>query len=434
MSHAGGDRQSNQSQWDANSVASAAQACMRLPPVRRPESSVGTAPPVFDPFHGHDLDHGLDHGQSSSRHGGQGLRFDTSARASEYGSSGGAPLPPSSSSLSPFSSRDPPFRLQDPRWEEPYPDQPRHGFGEPPSLPQGPPDLWDREVLRLNNIYMRSRREPLPEHIQRLVTMVKQRRSSSDQPIARANIESDPLYEEVVEGTVAFSVEDYYRKDLFALPTSANNPLRAYGHIPMHRRAVPFTDAIDELGDPVMPIITPVPSLMFGYNSGKAFPERHLQLRLSKMQRDVAGTEAAVTMLLPFLVVEFRGGDGDMREAANQCMSGAASCVNMVDKINRLVLDNHRQGDGKAPITESAAFSVATTGDESRLMIRNIIDWGKAERLQAIQRALAFLFEKLDKVPAPLGPGAGTQYPAQLPGAARDEVAGQFGRLALRGR
>ncbi|CAK7213705.1 hypothetical protein SBRCBS47491_001896 [Sporothrix bragantina] len=365
-------------------------------PVRRPESSVGADWPVFDPSSKVDLK------QTSQRE-----ETGTNCAEAEI------------------------LHQQDQQDAE--------------STADGALDQWDREILQLNNIRMRPRMSPLPDHIQKLVNIIRRDHGPSEEPLHWDDIESDPHFEEVIEGTVASSVEDYYRKDLFALPSSAGSPLRAYGRVPMHQKAVPLLRISDDSEDPLQPFRAPVPSLMFGYNSSMAFPERDHQLRLSKMRDNVAATETMTTLLLPFFVVEFRGGDGDMLEIANACMASAATCVNMVEKLNRLVRAYHRQDeDGDAPIVESASFSVATTGEQLRMyvtwtdvddnmvthyetqhigsfllsngrnytelrrMIRNIIDWGKVERLQAIKRALDFLVQKLDKRPLSPGPGKST--------------------------
>lgn len=103
-------------------------------------------------------------------------------------------------------------------------------------------------------------------------------------------------------------------------------------------------------------------------------------------------------------------------------MGGSASCVNVAERLNEQLRQCRRQ---EVRQIDSASFSIAMNGTEARLFIswkqqdlfnvqkvrsfalqepdhfiefrkyvRNIIDWGRDERLRSIQAALDTLIEE----------------------------------------
>ncbi|KAN0076315.1 hypothetical protein V8E54_006457 [Elaphomyces granulatus] len=113
-------------------------------------------------------------------------------------------------------------------------------------------------------------------------------------------------------------------------------------------------------------------------------------------------------VLFPFFLAELKSdgpcGDGSLWVATNRCLSGSATCLNILSRLN---------------IPESIVFSLAMSGTEGRLYvswkegpkflmlkiadfmlqrpkehielqqnIKNILDWGREERLCHVQESL----------------------------------------------
>lgn len=160
-------------------------------------------------------------------------------------------------------------------------------------------------------------------------------------------------------------------------------------------------------------VSTPVPDAIYGYKAKNAFP----QLTWTVAREEMIANDQL--LMLPFLVAEILGDDSGMWGAICRCMGGSASCVNMVEKLNRRV--KQCTNDTVHPIN-SAAFSIAIRGTHARLhvswkqdedyhtedvdtfllqvpehyikfykYVHNILDWGKGERLEEIRNSLDFL-------------------------------------------
>lgn len=131
-------------------------------------------------------------------------------------------------------------------------------------------------------------------------------------------------------------------------------------------------------------------------------------------------------LLYPFLVVQFKGDDGKMWSATNQCLGGSASCVKVTEHLNH---ELERCSSGNVRLVSSAAFSIAMNGPEARLYIswkhneldyymayvrgfllqdpghfiefrkhvRNIADWGNGRRLKEIRDSLDRLLDESRK-------------------------------------
>ncbi|KAI0006533.1 hypothetical protein F4779DRAFT_629738 [Xylariaceae sp. FL0662B] len=263
--------------------------------------------------------------------------------------------------------------------------------------------------LAANNIYMRRRREELPEGVAELVNYVRRGRDSPGP--SPDQVWQDPWLEalELMPAT-KFQVEDYFRANIFPSPGMMESLQHSDGQ-PMAKHTVP--NASSELE-----VSNPVPDLLYGYNVDNAF-SRQQQSQLFSMGPEMLANSR--NLVFPFFVVEFKsdglyGRDGSLWVVINQCLGDAASCVNVTERLNIWLAQC--ESDEVRPIN-SAAFSIAMSGAVARLYVswkhdeqyymrkvksfllqcpdgylefrkyvRNIIDWGKDRRLSEIRSSL----------------------------------------------
>ncbi|KAF7876396.1 hypothetical protein EAF04_001488 [Stromatinia cepivora] len=273
--------------------------------------------------------------------------------------------------------------------------------------------LYRQNNLAENNIYICSSREQYPEHIASLINHVRLDRSSpgpsSDQ------VWQDVDLENLEMGTGAADVEDYFKNKIFPKPASLDI-LKRIDRTPMAKKIVP------DIGSKLK-VSIPCPDMLYGYNSLGAFPQQQIQFR-SMGNEMVANTQ---NLIYPFFVIEFKadgpGGSGSLWTATNQCLGGSASCINIVESLNRRLKQCKNK---KVQAINSTVFSIAMNGTEARLYIswkhnefeyytqkidsfllqkpkdyiefrkyiRNIIDWGKEKRLNEIRDSLNSLLEE----------------------------------------
>lgn len=191
--------------------------------------------------------------------------------------------------------------------------------------------------------------------------------------------------------------------------------LRRSDRQPMSRHAVPNAGPQFKVGNPI-------PDMLYGYSRHHAFPDQQTQL-ISMGDEPVANNQG---LIYPFFVIEFKGNGGDLWVATNQCLGGSASCVNIAERLN----DQLRKcKSSKVKPVDSTAFSIAMNGTEARLYVswkhsdldyymqkvdsfllqkpqdyiefrkhvKNIIDWGKDNRLKEIRESLDTLLEESRK-------------------------------------
>ncbi|KAH8588913.1 hypothetical protein B0O99DRAFT_655743 [Bisporella sp. PMI_857] len=115
--------------------------------------------------------------------------------------------------------------------------------------------------------------------------------------------------------------------------------------------------------------------MLYGYNSVRAFPQQQAQL-LSIGNEMVANTQ---DLMYPFFVIEFRA------DAANQCLGGSASCVNIAERLNcrlkqcksdevRPIDSVHGELDYYMRNVKSFLLQEPDQSLEFRKYVRNIID------------------------------------------------------------
>ena len=276
--------------------------------------------------------------------------------------------------------------------------------------------------LAENNIYMRSAREQYPVHIASLVNKVCMDRDSPGPSLDQ--IWQDMGLENLEMGTGEPDVEDYFRGKIFAKPAPQDS-LKRIDKNPMAKQVVP------DVGSKLK-VSTPVPDMLYGYNRLGAFTHGH-QAQFRSMGNEMAANSQ--DLIYPFFVIEFKadgpGGSGSLWVATNQCLGGSASCVNIAERLNRQL--RYCESKKVQPIC-SATFSIAMNGTEARLYVswkhdelnyymakvdsfllqnpehylkfrkcvRNIIDWGKDERLEEIRDSLDSLLEESRKTASQL--------------------------------
>jgi hypothetical protein len=280
---------------------------------------------------------------------------------------------------------------------------------------------YRRMNLGENNIYMRPVYEEFPEDIARLVDHVRQDRDSPGPSLDQLRQDTD-LYR-LEMGTGEPDVEEYFHANIFPKPKLSDS-LQRTNKNPMARHVVP------DVGSKLK-VSTPVPDMLYGYNSIGAFPQQQAQLR-SMGNEMVANSQ---DLIYPFFVIEFKadgpGGSGSLWVATNQCLGASVSCVNIAERLNRQL--RQCKSDKVQPI-DSAAFSIAMSGTEARLYISwkhneldycmrkvqsfslqepeqyvefrkhvlNIIDWGKDKRLKEIRKSLDSLLQENRKMASQL--------------------------------
>ncbi|KAF2971175.1 hypothetical protein GQX73_g2381 [Xylaria multiplex] len=271
--------------------------------------------------------------------------------------------------------------------------------------------LYRDQNLAANNIYLRHPCDAhIPQHIASIIRIVRQGRGSPD-----------PSYQEIKQrrdlhdlkmGAVKADVEQYFRMHIFPSPDSAGT-FRRSDRQPMHRTVIPHARHTRIRVEP------PTPDILYGYRHHAFSKEQQAQLLTVNNHR--ANHQG---LIYPFFFIVFKAdgpsGARSLWTATNECLAGSAGCINMIECLNKEV--SKRKGDRNGPHTESAAFSISMSGTEARLhvswkqdkeyhmvdldsyllqkprdyiefgkCVRNIIDWGKGQRLDNIRAAIEAL-------------------------------------------
>ncbi|CAH0019295.1 unnamed protein product [Clonostachys rhizophaga] len=164
-------------------------------------------------------------------------------------------------------------------------------------------------------------------------------------------------------------------------------------------------------------IVTPKPDIYLGYD------HEHFEDGVQGLFKNVDTNVAK----LAFLNVELKGDGetslGGLWVATNQCMGGASTFLNILNKLQSTLLEHHLVEEANA--FEPVIFSIASNGTEARLFatysqsegdfttyfvrgfllydalsratldvyIQCIVDWGTNKRLQTIESALQALHQ-----------------------------------------
>ncbi|KAI0868062.1 hypothetical protein GGS24DRAFT_514118 [Hypoxylon argillaceum] len=274
--------------------------------------------------------------------------------------------------------------------------------------------LYRSMNLADNNVYMRSPHEKFPEYITSLVNEIRKDRESPGLSLEQVRQDS-ALAALQWAGAGEAEVEEYFRTHIFHYPGTGAS-LQRNDKQPMARHIVPNSGSKFKISNPV-------PDMLYGYSYG-AFTRGQQAQFISMGKTMVANNHS---LFYPFLVIEFKGdgpsGGGTLWVAANQCLGGSVSCVNVAESLNHHL--KQCKGEKGRPIN-SAAFSIAMSGTEARLNIswkhneldyymatvesfllqnpkhylkfrkyvQNIIDWGKNKRLNEIRDSLDIIMEE----------------------------------------
>ncbi|KAF4632617.1 hypothetical protein G7Y89_g5508 [Cudoniella acicularis] len=212
------------------------------------------------------------------------------------------------------------------------------------------------------------------------------------------NIYMRPVYEEFPEdiaglvdhmGTGEPVVEEYFHAHVFPKPKLSDS-LQRTNKNPIARHAVP------DVGSKLK-VSTPVPDMLYGYNSIGAFPKQQAQPR-SMGNEMVANSQ---DLIYPFFVVEFKA-DGPGGSGSFIAMSGTKARLYISWKHNEL--DYYMQKVRSFSLQEPEQYV------EFRKHVRSIIDWGNDERLKEIRKSLDSLLEENRKSSSAVKPHPSPNY------------------------
>ncbi|KIX92568.1 uncharacterized protein Z520_11744 [Fonsecaea multimorphosa CBS 102226] len=230
----------------------------------------------------------------------------------------------------------------------------------------GAPRYRERN-LDHNNIQLRSMREKLPEHVQGLVDDMFKERQSPEPEAEDIRKDTNLTNLSDVTGTESL-VTKYFKKNIFEDPTDSRR-LEGLGMteepLPIHREHIPSSND-SEIN---LPVSQPKPDILYGYfwndfTSG--------QQRQFKNMNDIEYTANSQGLIYPFFVIEIKGDGlgptaGSLWVATNQCLGGAATCINMAEKLNRYI-EQLSMSSTVSPV-DTTVFSIAMNGSEARLLV-----------------------------------------------------------------
>ncbi|CAH0046231.1 unnamed protein product [Clonostachys solani] len=281
-----------------------------------------------------------------------------------------------------------------------------------------------RERLRSNGIRMLRAHDEPPPHIQALLQDVLPVESvtingcvdtAETRAMAINGVDEDRV-KHLFQSLIADRID---RSRLEIVGNKLLDPLRVPNRLGQHR------------------IVTPKPDLYLGYSYGHFGDD--LQGLLWNSDTNIAK--------FAFLEMELKGDGqsslGGLWVATNQCMGGASTFLNILNKLQSTLYENNLVEEAEA--LDPVVFSVASNGTEARLFatysksegdfttyfvrgfllydtssraildtyIQHIVDWGTNRRLQKIESALQALHES--------GVGGGIPAPPTISGNEENE-------------
>jgi hypothetical protein len=105
----------------------------------------------------------------------------------------------------------------------------------------------------------------------------------------------------------------------------------------------------------------PKPDIIYGHKMEAFTSTQRQQLRAINQKEWTANEDA---LIYPFFVIELKGQAGNLWVAENQCVGGAAACVNMVEKLNQSIV-----GLPTVSPVDTTVFGIAMNGSEARLFV-----------------------------------------------------------------
>jgi hypothetical protein len=264
--------------------------------------------------------------------------------------------------------------------------------------------LYRQLNLESNDVLLRESNAPLPSSLDPLMIRIRADRDSPPPDISQWDTDLAAL--EMGRGET--DVEACFKDKIFL-----KRPDPAF----RSDKKLMFRDALPQNPHSYYRVVQPVPDVAYGYTRD-AFTEPQWTQIANMGKSAVANNEGLV---FPFLVVEMKAdgphGSGSLWVATNQCLGGAALCVNLATDLYQLPSS---YSDAEVRQRDGAAFSIALSGTEARLFITwrqdaastrtqrvghylvqrhadlielrknvlNIFDWGRTERLQRISHTL----------------------------------------------
>ncbi|KAM3454031.1 hypothetical protein MY3296_003299 [Beauveria thailandica] len=227
---------------------------------------------------------------------------------------------------------------------------------------------YRRENLAVHNgIELRDPGTPLPSDLQALVESLDLQQpppaptaadeNSNKMIRARNNYLSRPS---------KASIRPMFDGCIFPRPSIGNLLLRIDSLI-MYKATVATkaspadSKKLDEEARQYSKLSTPVPDILYGYFIEGLTEET--QDLLTDTLGDVSVVNAE-NMVLPFLVVEFKGDGGSMWSCVNQCLGGSAACVNVGRRLNTKLVTKDQN-----PSFNSAVFSIAMNPQHANLYV-----------------------------------------------------------------
>ncbi|KAM3560091.1 hypothetical protein MY1884_003129 [Beauveria asiatica] len=222
-------------------------------------------------------------------------------------------------------------------------------------------------LARHNGIRMRAPDSPLPSDLQALVESLDLQQpppaptaadeNSNKMIQARNNYLSKPL---------KTSIRPMFDGCIFPQPSIGNLLLRIDSLI-MYKATVAIkatladSKKLDEKARQYSKLSTPVPDILYGYFIEGLTEETQDLLTATLGDVSVVNTE---NMVLPFLIVEFKGDGGSMWSCVNQCLGGSAACVNVGRRLNTKLVTKDQN-----PSFNSAVFSIAMNQEHANLYV-----------------------------------------------------------------
>ncbi|TQS33432.1 hypothetical protein Golomagni_06224 [Golovinomyces magnicellulatus] len=218
------------------------------------------------------------------------------------------------------------------------------------------------------------------------------------------------------EGAEELKVSDHFTYEI-ASSHRKSTQVSNNRSLTMHRQHMPSSNTANIPLD--QRLSQPVPDLLYGY------PDKAMSQYYMHTPNLIANTQG---LILPFFAIEFKAegpsSNGNLWVAENQAMGASVACVRIAENLNRRLEEcaNLRE----VQKIDTSAFSIAMSGSEARLFItwrdspekyimkhvqsyamsrpdnylefrrvvRNILDWGKDERLRDIFKCLDSLLEE----------------------------------------
>ncbi|KAK8128771.1 hypothetical protein PG984_009879 [Apiospora sp. TS-2023a] len=288
------------------------------------------------------------------------------------------------------------------------------------------PDYRSKNLAE-NNIHLlpRTSRIPLPKYVSDVCDDMRKPGVSpapTPQELLREMARLGKLQN---DGAAESRVEDFFKENVFPTATTVADDGLELVSKPTFLHCIPN-------GPTPNKVSRPVPYLVYGYDAtDSGMPFSHVQKSAGAMMDPRLGIiDSGKVLSFPFFVIEFKGDgpmNGNLWVATNQCLGSSAACTEAVIRLN----DQLKKYPGARPVSD-VTFSIAMSQNEAQLYVswkteelqyytreaaafyirrseeyqqfrryvKNIIDWGKGPRLQAIKRALDAILEGDRKVPS----------------------------------